>query len=84
MLSGASLLATPRTASGGQVSLAIPRADPKKEVSLTSLLKDKLAEDIGNGRTQADAIAEALISLALSSNVEALKYLADRTEGGRW
>jgi Family of unknown function (DUF5681) len=59
-----------------------PNGRPRHD-RLTLALRDKLAEELPGAteQTVAEAIAGALITEALSGNVQAIREIADRTEG---
>ncbi len=50
-------------------------------MSLTNETKKILAEIGSDGRTNAANLAQKLYDMALAGNVEALRYLGDRTDG---
>jgi hypothetical protein len=59
-----------------------PSGRPKL-TKLTEALREQLTEEMPSApeRTVAEAIARALIRMALSGNVQAAREIADRTEG---
>ncbi len=59
-----------------------PNGRPKI-TKLTEALREQLAEEMPNApeETQAEAIARALIRAALKGDVQAIREIADRTEG---
>ena len=50
-------------------------------MSITRLVKEKLEQEGSEGKTYAELIAEAIIELAMSGDLSAIKELLDRTEG---
>ncbi len=64
----------------GQPS-ANPGGRPKNETSVTAEAKRLLSTLGAGGLTNAAHVAQKLLDLALAGNVEALRYLSDRTDG---
>ena len=62
-------------------STANPNGRPKKDTSITELVRKKAELEISPGKTYADAIAEKLLELAAAGDMTAIKYYADRTDG---
>lgn len=64
---------------------ANPAGRPKKDVCITSLVKEILETDAGKGKTHAQLVAEAIITLAKDikskGNIPAIRELLDRIEG---
>ena len=62
-----------------------PKGRPKKEVCLTDILREqgelKDVEYGGEKITRAEALAKKLYALAMSGDVNAIKYIYDRAEG---
>ncbi len=58
-----------------------PNGRPKDSTSITAEAKRLLAKPGQGNRLNATLVAEKLLSLALAGNVEALRYLGDRTDG---
>lgn len=59
-----------------------PKGRPKKEESITSLLRDKLSKKTGESRkTAADQIAAKLVDMAISGNMDAIREISNRVYG---
>jgi len=58
-----------------------PKGRPPKNLSITSLVKEKLEQEGPEGKTNAELIADAIIELAVSGDLSAIKELLDRTDG---
>lgn len=58
-----------------------PGGKPKGTISIVHLLLRKLKDKTPDGRKNADAVAEQLISLALSGDLDAIKVILDRVDG---
>jgi len=62
-----------------------PNGRPKKDVCITSLVKELLGKDAGDGKTYAQLVAEAIVKLATTpdarGHVPTIKELLDRMEG---
>ena len=62
-----------------------PNGRPKKDVSITSLLKVKMLEDAGKGKTHGELIVEALLEIAESrlsrGQIPAIKEILERVDG---
>lgn len=58
-----------------------PNGRPVNENSITYWLKQELARANGGGRTNAQNIAKKMIVKAKSGELDAMKEIADRTEG---
>lgn len=66
-----------------------PNGRPKKDVSITSIVKELLLRDAGNGKTYADLVAEVIVdgiideagNLKHGVNVSLIRELLDRVEG---
>jgi len=55
---------------------------PKKGTALTEILNSKLDELHGKGeKLKREVIAEKLIALAISGDLNAMRYIFDRTDG---
>ena len=62
-----------------------PNGRPKKDVCITSLVKELLEQDAGEGKTYAQLVAEAIVKLSTTpdarGHVPTVKELLDRLEG---
>lgn len=62
-----------------------PNGRPAKELCITSLVREILERDAGDGKTNAQLVAEAIVQLAKTPNarghVPTVKELLDRIEG---
>ena len=62
-----------------------PAGRPKNKVYITEILRKLLEQDAGDGKTNAELIAEAMVKLASSpdarGHVPTVKELLDRLEG---
>ena len=58
-----------------------PGGKPKGTISIVHLLLRKLKDKTPDGKKNADAVAEQLISLALSGDLDAIKVILDRVDG---
>ncbi len=58
-----------------------PNGRPMDSTSITAEAKRLLAKPGQGNRLNATLVAEKLLSMALAGNVEALRYLGDRTDG---
>jgi len=62
-----------------------PTGRPKKEFSITSILREKLEEKLPDGRTKAQALVDRFIEIGLGTEdnhaLVAIKHIVDRLEG---
>ena len=58
-----------------------PNGRPKKEDSITDLVRKQADIEIEPGKTYAQAIAEKLLKLASGGDIAAIKYAMDRMDG---
>lgn len=62
-----------------------PAGRPKSDLCITSLVKELLEQDAGQGKTNAQLVAEAIVKLAKTPDargyVPTVKELLDRIEG---
>lgn len=60
-----------------------PNGRPRKGNALSELIRKQLQEpaEAADGKTNAQVIAEKLVTLASAGDIDALKILLDRTEG---
>ena len=59
-----------------------PRGRPKKGQALTEILNEKLDQEHGKAKKlKREVIAEKIISLAISGDLGALRYIFDRLDG---